>query len=78
LQAERYAQGVKRFEFDASLAPYDLRSYNRWRELSCYVTAEVIDAVQPLSGGSGGCAFCSLRPGPQLYCFVAIARACMV
>jgi len=48
---ERYAQGVRSFQFDASLAPYDLGSYNRWRELSNYITAGVIDSLQPLSGG---------------------------
>ena len=29
---------VRRFEFDASLAPYDLRAYAQWRQLSGHIT----------------------------------------
>lgn len=49
-EAERFAEGVRRFEFDSGLAPYDLCSYNAWRRLSSYITPAVIDALQPLGG----------------------------
>ena len=47
---ERYTQGVKRFDFDRGLAPYDLGSYTRWQQLSSYITPAAIAALQPTSG----------------------------
>ena len=41
---------VRSFQLDASLAPYDLASFPRWRALSCHVSAAVLDAHQPVGG----------------------------
>ncbi|KAL4437251.1 hypothetical protein ABPG75_004390 [Micractinium tetrahymenae] len=49
-EVERYTHAVKSFQLDQFLAPYDLASYNRWRQLSCHISADVIDAVQPVGG----------------------------
>jgi len=38
LQAERYAAGVRRFDFDAGMAPYDLASYGNWQALTGHIT----------------------------------------
>jgi len=38
LQAERYAAGVRRFDFDAGMAPYDLASYASWQALTGHIT----------------------------------------
>lgn len=50
-EEERYRQGVKRFDFDAGLAPYDLRSLGVWRSLSRYLDGEAIHKLSPSSGG---------------------------
>lgn len=39
---------VKSFQLDQFLAPYDLASHNRWRQLSCHITAGVLDTLQPV------------------------------
>jgi A1 cistron-splicing factor AAR2 len=49
-EAERYAEGCRRFEFDSGLAPYDLASCRRWASLVSHVTAELISAVSPVGG----------------------------
>ncbi len=36
---ERVAAGVRRFEFDAYLAPYDLSSFATWQRLSNHISA---------------------------------------
>jgi len=41
---------VKTFQLDQFLAPYDLASYNRWRQLSCHISADVLAALQPVRG----------------------------
>lgn len=50
LQAGRFTHAVRTFQLDQFLAPYDLASYNRWRQLSSHVSADVVDAVQPVGG----------------------------
>lgn len=47
---ERYVAGVKRFDFDAGMAPYDLASYNRWRALAGHITEADIDRLRPAGG----------------------------
>ncbi|KAG1676959.1 hypothetical protein FOA52_014835 [Chlamydomonas sp. UWO 241] len=49
-EAARYADGVRRFEFDAHLAPYDLASHRAWASLSSHVTEGVIAALSPVGG----------------------------
>ena len=51
-EAARYAEGVRRFDFDAYLAPYDLKSYRRWAGLSMYITPELVSELSPI-GYSG-------------------------
>ena len=46
-QVERYAAGVRRFDFDAGLAPYDLASYGQWRALSDLLTPAVLERLSP-------------------------------
>ena len=47
-QVQRYEAGVHAFEFDVNLAPYDLRSYGAWRELSAHITENVVTKVSPV------------------------------
>jgi A1 cistron-splicing factor AAR2 len=49
-QVERYRLGVRSFQLDQHLAPYDLNSWNGWRQLSGHISADVVQAVQPLGG----------------------------
>ncbi len=46
-QVARYTAGVKRFDFDAGLAPYNLSAYAAWQRLSGHMTSAVIDHLQP-------------------------------
>lgn len=47
LQVERYAEGVRRFDFDAGLVPYPLDSYSLWQRLTPHVTAATVKRVAP-------------------------------
>lgn len=47
-QEGRFVHAVKTFQLDQFLAPYDLASHNRWRQLSCHISAGVLDALQPV------------------------------
>ena len=38
-QAARYAAGVRRFDFDAGMAPYNLASYGSWQALTGHIAA---------------------------------------
>lgn len=49
-EAQRYAEGVRRFEFDSYLAPYDLSRYQQWTRISSLITPLVIEAVSPVGG----------------------------
>ena len=51
-QVGRYIHAVKGFQLDAFLAPYDLASHNRWRQLAGHISAGVVDALQPVGGGN--------------------------
>ncbi|GFR44547.1 hypothetical protein Agub_g5818, partial [Astrephomene gubernaculifera] len=47
-EAERYAQGVRRYEFDWGLAPYNLNAWRQWRELTSCLDARIMEALQPI------------------------------
>ncbi|EFN53109.1 hypothetical protein CHLNCDRAFT_9330, partial [Chlorella variabilis] len=49
-EVERYAQAVRSFQLDQHLAPYDLASWNRWRQLAGHISGGVVDALQPVGG----------------------------
>lgn len=51
-QVERYAAGVRRFDFDEGLGPYDLASYGRWRALAGHISMNTIHRLSPLPGGN--------------------------
>ncbi|KAK9829455.1 hypothetical protein WJX72_005966 [[Myrmecia] bisecta] len=51
-EVERYAAGVRRLDFDASLAPYDLRSYPRWKQLSQHITQALVAKLAPAGHGN--------------------------
>jgi AAR2 protein len=38
MQAERYQLGLRRFDFDAGLAPYPQHSHGQWQQLSGHIT----------------------------------------
>lgn len=42
--------GVKRFDFDAGLAPYDLQGYPTWQRLSGHISPRTVAALSPPSG----------------------------
>eukprot|EP01063_Lacrimia_lanifica_P017760 TRINITY_DN24762_c0_g1_i1.p1 TRINITY_DN24762_c0_g1~~TRINITY_DN24762_c0_g1_i1.p1 ORF type:complete len:369 (+),score=107.71 TRINITY_DN24762_c0_g1_i1:87-1193(+) len=44
----RYADGVKRMEFDNGLAPYPLDTYPQWRALTASITPEGLERVRPV------------------------------
>ncbi|CAI9110600.1 OLC1v1010654C1 [Oldenlandia corymbosa var. corymbosa] len=49
-EEERYAEAVKRMEFDGKLGPYDLAAYGDWKRLSNYITKDTIDRIEPIGG----------------------------
>ena len=42
--------GVRRFDFDSGLAPYSLAAAHVWSQLSCFITADHISKLAPVSG----------------------------
>ena len=52
VQEARLAQAARAFQFDASLAPYNLAMLQQWRSLSGYITAALIQKVAPVNGAS--------------------------
>lgn len=50
VQVERYVAGVKRFDFDAGMAPYNLASFNRWCTLAGYITEADVERLRPAGG----------------------------
>ena len=53
LQVARYTLGVKRFDFDAGLAPYNLSAFAAWQRLSGHITPAVMEQLQPKPQVSG-------------------------
>jgi hypothetical protein len=49
-QAERYAEGVRRFDFDAGLAPYDLAACGAWRDLTSCIDEALLKRLLPVCG----------------------------
>ncbi|KAG2496037.1 hypothetical protein HYH03_005959 [Edaphochlamys debaryana] len=69
-EAERYALGVRRYDFDAGLAPYNLHAWRQWVALTDRLDAEVIAALQPLGGSictatEASNAECDAEAGPE-------------
>lgn len=52
LQAEPFAAGIRRFDFDQSLAPYNLHAYQQWQNLSSYISKQTISRLSPLPSGN--------------------------
>lgn len=50
-EAERYAAGVRRYDFDANLAPYNMHAARTWAALSSCITADHVRRLSP----AGGC-----------------------
>ncbi|KAM3393488.1 hypothetical protein ACQJBY_014289 [Aegilops geniculata] len=46
----RYSEAVKRFEFDDQLGPYNLDSFGDWKQLSSYLSQNVIERLEPIGG----------------------------
>ena len=55
VQAERYAAGVKRFDFDAGLGPYDLHRFAQWQRLAGFISDGEKRASCSTGGGSINC-----------------------
>lgn len=45
-EAERYILGVRRGDFFLNLGPYPDQFIPRWKELSCYVTKDVVERIE--------------------------------
>ncbi|VFQ75399.1 unnamed protein product [Cuscuta campestris] len=50
MKEERYAEAVRKFEFDTQLGPYMLNQYVDWSHLSNYITESVIEHIEPIGG----------------------------
>ena len=42
--------GVRRFDFDAGMAPYDLASYNGWLALAGHIRPADLERLRPAGG----------------------------
>ncbi|KAL3161609.1 hypothetical protein ABBQ32_010467 [Trebouxia sp. C0010 RCD-2024] len=51
-EAEPYAAGVRRFDFDQNLAPYNLHAYQQWQNLSSYISKQTVSKLSPLPSGN--------------------------
>ncbi|KAL9274036.1 AAR2-like protein, partial [Drosera capensis] len=47
---ERYSRAVKNMEFDRQLGPYTLMEYRNWRQLSSFLTKDIIEKFEPIGG----------------------------
>jgi len=47
-EAERYEAGVRRFDFDAGMAPYNLPAFAVWQDIAGSVTEELMKRVMPV------------------------------
>ena len=48
MQAARYAHGVRSFDFDRYLAPYNLAAYAAWQKLSSCISESLIQRCLPI------------------------------
>jgi len=49
-EAGRYAEGARRFDFDAHLAPYNLHGLPAWQALSSHITQGHVARIPPVGG----------------------------
>eukprot|EP00850_Spirogloea_muscicola_P010593 SM000063S19983 [mRNA] locus=s63:62598:66984:- [translate_table: standard] len=49
-EEERYVLGVRNFDFDSFLGPYDVDHFGTWQRLSLFITAAVIQRLEPVGG----------------------------
>ena len=47
-EEERYACGVRNFDFDAGLAPYNFAAYGAWLELAGGISPETLERLLPV------------------------------
>jgi len=47
-EVERFAEGVKRMEFDAHLGAYPHETYTKWLTLSSWITIDVLKQLEPI------------------------------
>ena len=52
VQEGRLTQAARSFQFDTSLAPYNLGALQQWRSLSGHITGPLIQHVAPVNGGN--------------------------
>eukprot|EP01129_Flabellula_baltica_P004926 TRINITY_DN1749_c0_g1_i2.p1 TRINITY_DN1749_c0_g1~~TRINITY_DN1749_c0_g1_i2.p1 ORF type:complete len:290 (-),score=65.80 TRINITY_DN1749_c0_g1_i2:771-1640(-) len=44
---DRYVEGVRRFDFDSGLAPYDVETVSQWEALSCFISKRTLRRLSP-------------------------------
>lgn len=49
-EAERFAAGVRRMNFDAGMAPYPFKQCAEWPALCKFITTNLIQKIQPIGG----------------------------
>ena len=47
-ERDRYVEGVRRYDFDASLGLYPDESYKAWKGAVYYITPEILDRLDPI------------------------------
>jgi len=47
-KVSRYVEGVRRFDFDAGLAPYDFAACTRWNDLTCFMDEPLLKKLLPV------------------------------
>ena len=47
-ELERYAQGVRNFDFDQYLGPYPAEVCEKWKYLTHYVTPPLLEKLEPI------------------------------
>jgi len=63
-EAGRYASGVRRFEFDSQLAPYDFSRWPAWRALSDAITPADLQRLTPARANAPFSFFIGARGPP--------------
>ncbi|RWW33315.1 hypothetical protein GW17_00001967 [Ensete ventricosum] len=49
-EEDRYSEAVRRLEFDPHLGPYALDRHGEWKQLSNYITQNIIERIVPIGG----------------------------
>lgn len=68
----QFAQGVRNFDFDSGLAPYNLAAYRVWSELAGAVTGSTLKRLLPVS--SPRKALLRFAPSPLPLCLLPLHR----